>query len=179
MCDTEVYTIRVDSVYATSNTSFIGYLNIPLRNVVKAELLSVSLHANATSPSTTSMYYIHVDELKCKFLDRTDLSYYLSVGGNAGSEGITPSGTVSNVGYLATSLVGIPVTNGIPDYRTIFTTGNYFPVEVTYFEPIRKIERLTINVFTANGAQPNITDGATFLTFRFTCAKPNTCLYPN
>ena len=49
MCDTEVYTIRVDSVGASSNASFIGYMNIPLRNVIKAEILSVSFHANSVA----------------------------------------------------------------------------------------------------------------------------------
>ena len=55
MCDTEVYTIRVDSLGASSNTSFVGYLNIPLRNVVKAELLSASVNANASSLSTSAI----------------------------------------------------------------------------------------------------------------------------
>ena len=178
MCDTEVYTVRVDSVYATSNTSFVGYINIPLRNVVKAELLCASLHANAAAPSTTSMYYVHVEELKSKFLDRAELKYNVSVSGQTGNVG-SSTATLSNVSFLASSLVGIPVSGGVPDTRTIFTSGNYFPVEVTYIEPIRKIERLTVNIFSAAGAQPTITDGPTFLTFRFTCAKPNTCLYPN
>jgi len=179
MCDTEVYTLRVDSVYSTSNTSFVGYLNIPLRNVVKVELLSASIHANATTPTATSMYYVHIDELKSKFLDRTDLRYSLSVAGTTGTEGITPTATVSNVGYLSTSLAAIPVTDGSAIHRTIFTSAGFFPVEVKYLEPIRQIEKLTVNIFSATGAQPVITAGATFLTLRFTCAKPNTCLYPN
>lgn len=179
MCDTEVYTIRVDSVFSTSNTSFIGYLNTPLRNVVKVELLSASIHANAVSPSATSMYYVHIDELKSKFLDRTGLNYSLSVAGTSSTEGITPTAEVSNVGYLASSLVGIPISDGTAIHRTIFTTAGYFPVEVKYLEPIRQIEKLTVNIFSSTGAQPEITAGATFLTLRFTCAKPNTCMYPN
>lgn len=177
MCDTEVYTVRVDSVYATSNTSFVGYLNIPLRNVVKAEIQSVSIHANATAPSTTSMYYVHVDELKSKFLDRTDLKYSVSVSGQTGNVG-SSSSTVSNVGYLSQSLVAIPVSDGSANYRTIFTSGGFHPVEISYLEPIRKLDKLTVNIFSATGAQPAAA-GATYLTFRFTCAKNNPCLYPN
>ena len=177
MCDTEVYTVRVDSVYSTSNASFVAYLNIPLRNVVKAELQSASIHANATAPSTTSMYYIHVDELKTKFLDRTDLKYNVSVSGQTGNVGSSTS-TVSNVGYISQSLVAIPVTDGSSNYRTIFTSGGFHPVEVSYLEPIRKLDKLTVNVFNSTGLQPNITAGATHLTFRFTCAKNNPCLYP-
>jgi len=178
MCDTEVYTVRVDSAYATSNVSFVGYLNIPLRNVVKAEVQSVSIHANATAPSTTSMYYIHVDELKTKFLDRTDLKYSVSVSGQTGNVG-SASSTVSNVGYLSQSLVAIPVTDGSSNYRTIFTTGSFHPVEITYLEPIRKLDKLTVKIFDAAGNPPAITGGPTFMTFRFTCAKNNPCLYPN
>lgn len=178
MCDTEVYTVRVDSVYATSNVSFVGYLNIPLRNVVKAELLCASMHANANSPSTTNAYYVHVDELKSKFLDRTDLKYNVSVSGQTGNVGSSTS-TVSNVGYLSQSLVCIPVSDGTPDHRTIFTSGNYFPVEITYLEPIRKLDKLTVTIFNAAGGQPAIVGGPTLLTFRFTCAKNNPCLYPN
>jgi hypothetical protein len=68
MCDTEVYNVRVDSVGAASNMSFVGYLNIPLKNVIKAELLSVGFHANASSPTTTYAYYVHIEELKSKFI---------------------------------------------------------------------------------------------------------------
>lgn len=178
MCDTEVYTVRVDSAFATSNVSFVGYLNIPLRNVVKAELLCVSLHGNATAPTTTSSYYVHVDELKSKFLDRTDLKYSVSVAGQTGNVGSSTS-TVSNVGYLSQSLVCIPVSDGTAEHRTTFTTGNYFPVEVEYLEPIRQLTKLTVSIFNAAGVPPNITLGPTFMTFRFTCAKNNPCLYPN
>ena len=42
----ETYTLKVDSIFAPANNSFIGYINIPLRNVVKAEVLSASISAN-------------------------------------------------------------------------------------------------------------------------------------
>jgi hypothetical protein len=177
MCDTEVYTVRVDSVYSTSNVSFVGYINIPLRNVVKAELLSCSLHGNATSPVTTNAYYVHIEELTSKFNDRTNLAYDSRVSGQISTEGTAPTAQVSNAQQLATSLVCIPVSDGAPDHRTAFTVGNYFPVETSFIEPIRQIEKLTVNIFSASGAQPDITGGPTFLTLRFTCSKPNVCQY--
>ena len=177
MCDTEVYTVRVDSVYASSNTSFVSYINIPLRNVVKAELLSCSLHGNATSPVATSAFYVQIEELVSKFNDRANLSYDSRVAGQISSEGITPTFLASNTHQLASSLVCIPVSDGASDHRTNFTVGNYFPVETSFIEPIRQIEKLTVNIFLASGAQPNITGGPTFLTLRFTCSKPNVCQY--
>lgn len=177
MCDTEVYTVRVDSLGATSNTSFIGYLNIPLKNVVKVEVLCASVHGNASSLSTSAIY-VHVEELKSKFADRAALRYDVSVSGTTSNTGQTPSSTISNVGQLNTALVAVPISAGISDHRTIFTCGNYFPVEYTYMEPIRKIDKFTVNLYSADGAQPTITSGPTFLTLRLTCAKPNVCLYP-
>lgn len=176
MCDTEVYTVRVDSVYAASNTSFVSYLNIPIRNVIKVELLSCSFHGNATSIPTSAMY-VHVAELTSKFLDRGNLSYDSQVAGQISTEGTAPYLAISNTNMLATSLVCIPLSDGIPDHRTIFTTGNYFPVEVVYIDPIRQIEKLTVNLYASSGGQPDIQLGPTFLTFRFTCSKPNVCQY--
>ena len=179
MCDTEVYTIRVDSIGASSNASFIGYMNIPLRNVIKAEILSASFHANANTPVTTSGYYINIEELKSKFNDKTYLSYSSQVSGIISNEGAAPSITVSNVNQLATSVLFIPLEdNPTTNHRTIFTTNGYFPVEVPFIEPIRQIEKFTVNLYSASGAQPNITGGPTYLTLRITCSKPNVCLYP-
>lgn len=178
MCDTEVYTVRVDSVYAASNTSFVSYLNIPLKNVIKAELLSCSFHGNAASISTSAIY-VHVEELTSKFLDRGNLNYDSQVAGQISTEGVGPYLPISNTNMLATSLVCIPLSDGIPDHRTIFTQGAYFPVDVTYIEPIRQIEKLTINLYASSGGQPTIVLGPTLLTFRFTCSKPNRCMYPD
>jgi len=175
MCDTEVYTIRVDSVYASSNSSFIGYMNIPLRNVIKAELLSASFHANANTPVTSSAYYINIEELKSKFNDKTNLQYVL----NGSPEGAAPSTAISNVGQLASSIVCIPLEDSSTAHRTIFTTSSYFPVEIPYIEPIRQIPYFTVNIYTATGTQPNFTLGPTYLTLRITCSKPNRCLYPD
>jgi hypothetical protein len=178
MCDTEVYTVKIDSVYASSNTSFVSYMNIPLRNVIKAELLSCSFHGNATSISTSAVH-VHIEELVSKFIDRGNLQYNSSVAGVISAEGTAPSSTISNTNMLATSLVCIPLSDGIPDHRTIFTAGSYFPVEAVFIEPIRQIEKLTINLYASTGGQPVIDSGPTFMTFRFTCSKPNRCLYPD
>jgi hypothetical protein len=179
MCDTEIYTIRVDSVGSSSNVSFVGYMNIPLRNVIKAELLSASFYANAAISSGTSAFYLHIEELKSKFNDKTYLQYSSQVSGISSNVGQTPTITVSNVGQLNSAMVCIPIENSAAAVRTIFTTNSYFPVEVPFIEPIRQIPYFTVNIYTSTGAQPNFTGGPTFLTLRITCSKPNRCLYPD
>jgi len=178
MCDTEVYTIRIDSVGASSNASFIGYMNIPLRNVIKAELLMASFYANATTPTSTSAFYLHIEELKSKFNDTSYLQYGSQVSGIITTEGQTPSITVSNVGQLNSSMVCIPIQDVTANYRTVYTTNGFFPVEVPFIEPIRQIPYFTVNIYTSTGAQPNFL-GPTFINLRITCSKPNRCLYPD
>jgi len=105
MCDTEVYTIRVDTVNTTvSNVDFVSYINIPLRNVVKAELLSASIAANA---SDTPAIYIYIDELVSKFNDRATLQYTLSSSGKISTQGAVTA-DLPNLQYLKSSLAAIP-----------------------------------------------------------------------
>jgi hypothetical protein len=156
--------------------SFVSYMNIPLRNVIKAELLSASLYANAATGTGTSAFYIHIEELKSKFNDKTYLQYSSQVSNVISNQGQTPSITVSNVGQLNTSMVCIPI-DITANYRTIFTTNGFFPVEVPFIEPIRQIPYFTVNIYTSTGAQVNVL-GPTYLTLRLTCSKPNRCLYP-
>ena len=174
MCDTEVYTIRVDSIGASSNASFIGYMNIPLRNVIKAELLSASFHANVNSPVTTTGYYINIEELKSKFNDKTYVQYSI----NGSKEGANPTITTLNSGQLASSIAFIPLhDNSLDSHRTVFTNNSYFPVEIPFIEPIRQIEKFTVQLYTAAGGGIEFI-GPTHLILRITCSKPNVCLYP-
>ena len=177
MCDpaNEVYTLRVDSVFAPSNNTFVGFINIPLKNVIKAELLSASIHANS---ATTAYMYVYVDELVSKFNDRTNLLYYVQGAGTQTTEGTAQTGgAVSNVTQIATSIVAIPAEESA-NHRTLFSVGNNYPAEVNFIEPIRSLEKLSIQILTAAGlpvATPN--QQPTFLVFRFTCSKPNICQY--
>jgi hypothetical protein len=172
MCDTEVYTIRVDTINTdVSNVNFTSYINIPLRNVIKAELLSASINANvADSPQL----YIYVPELVSKFNDRADLQYTLGASGSISTQGSLTT-SISNVQCLKTALVAIPTDQVNP--RTIYTASSGFPTDVVFIEPIRQLKTLTVTIYKSNGEQLADPTGHTFLTFRFTCSKPNACLY--
>lgn len=181
MCDTEVYTVRIDSYGASSNASFVAYLNNPLRNVVRAELLTASLGSNVLELSNCS--YIHVQELISKFNTRTDLKFEQRAYSNGAANTIVSDiGSAflvaSNTAQLATSLVCFPNQAGVPDQRSIYSSSANFPVQVDFMEPIRQLDRFTVNVYREDGGQPALQSGPTFLTFRVTCARPNVCLYP-
>lgn len=178
-CDREVYTIKVDSSnVSTENSnaaSFVAYLPVPLTNVVKMEVLSACI-----TPTTNAspIVYFHVEELISKFVDRAQVTYTLSSAGATSTVGST-SATISNTNKLAEALVAVPVdTTRSANAPVIYTSGGYFPTAVDYINPIRRLDRLTINVYTSTGAYvTTVADVPTFLTLRFECSKDNKCLY--
>jgi hypothetical protein len=169
--DYEVYTVKVDSRGAAANNSFVGYINIPLRNVVKAEVLSATISSNTAS---SPVFYLYINELVSKFNDKSDIQTVISVAGTTSNIGPNPASTTSNVSQLRTSIVCIPAEQANP--RTVFTVGGYWNSEVEFIEPIRQIQTLTVSIFKDNGDLATLT-GTTHLNLRFTCAKKNTCLY--
>lgn len=170
----ETYTLKIDTKFGFSNTSFISYLNTPLRNVVKVEVLSVSIASNAT---TTPVIYMYIMELDSKFNDRpqlqTAVTSYSSTGGTS-NIGPNLTGTFSNVNQLQTALVCIPTEQVSP--RTIFTSANFFDASTNFIEPVRQIQQLSVSFFKDDGALLT-TAFPTFMTLRFTCSKQNRCLY--
>lgn len=174
MCDTEVYTVRVDTVNTTvSNVDFVSYINIPLRNIVKAELLTASILASQTDTHAISIY---VDELVSKFNDRATLQFGMSTAGTISTQGGLTA-PISNLQYLKSALAVIP-TGDVAIARTIYTaSGSGFPTDVMFVDPIRQLKTLTVKLFKADGTLLTDAAGHNFLTFRFTCAKPNVCQY--
>jgi hypothetical protein len=192
-CDKyEVYTLKIDSNFAPANNSFIGYINTPLRNVVKAELLSASISANAV---TSNVIYVYAMELDSKFNDRMDVQTAITSFQSAtftsnvtsptsnvnyippvASSNIGPNltGTFSNMNQMRTSLACIPADQTL--LRTVFTINGYWDAVTEYIEPIRQIQQLTISLYGENGTLLTV-GGPTFLNLRLTCAKPNRCLY--
>ena len=127
--------------------------------------------------NASSILYIYVKELVSKFNDRATLEYRVSAAGQISTQGGVSS-PISNIQYLKNSFATIP---GDQQYaRTIYTaSGTGYPTDVSFIEPIRQLDKLSITFYDFNGNQIiDPTDaGPTFLTFRFTCAKPNVCQY--
>ena len=176
MCDPEheVYYIKADSVFAPSNNTFTVYLNTSLRNVVRAEVMSLSAHSNVVSSGNQNYMYVYVNELSTKFNDRANGQIAIQVSGQTSNIGSNPSGTIANLSKLATSIVAVPLEE--IQQRTTFTWNQNYPAQAVFIDPIRQIDRLTIELLSGNGTSlQNV--GNTFLVFRFTCAKGNRFLY--
>jgi len=73
----EKFTIHTDSLGQSAN-SFQVFVNIPLKTVVKAEILSVNLGSNTTT-ATSNIAYVIIDELTSRYNDKTLPNVYISL----------------------------------------------------------------------------------------------------
>jgi hypothetical protein len=180
----EVYTINVDSIGFTVQNDFTTFLNIPIRNVVSAELLSANIPwTTANGPPSSNVIYVWVEQLVNKFNDRT-------LPGLAENQGtLAPSATptisapvstsaiqVSNTAVLQGSFIRVNVEQTPGNTRTMYETAGNFSSKVTFIDPIRQVDKLHIRLLDERGTPLNIT-ASSFFTFRFECSKNNICLY--
>lgn len=175
----EVYTVHVNSYGVKSpqnDSNFISFIDIPLRNVVKAELLMASLSPSA---NTAGVIHVYVPELVSKFNLRGSLQTTITSSGLVTAIGDS-TGAQSNVGLLNDSFAALPfdsasyLNGGVG--RLIYNCASNFPTVTNYIEPIRQVKQLTIQLYNASGV-PTQTSGNSFFTFRFECAKDNVCQY--
>jgi hypothetical protein len=173
--DREVYTVRVDSFgVGTPYSTFQAFLDVPLRNVVKAELLMASVHQQFSN----AICHVYVEELTSKFISRAGPAYTVGVGRTTSNVGVATQ--IANRGLVDRAFVSIPtsnVTSAGSDYRVIWTALNDFPTDIEYINPIRQIKTLTFTFLDgATGIQQTM-DQMVYFVFRFECAKDNVCLY--
>lgn len=170
----ETYTLKIDTKFAPSSNSFIAYTNFPLRNIVKTEVLDVSISANT---STSNVLYVYCLELESKFNDRLDIQTAVTSFSNASptsNVGPNLTGSISNLKQLRNALVCFPAEQ--VNLRSVFTVGGYWNAVTEYIEPVRQVQQLTLSLYNESGGSL-IVGGPTFMTLRITCAKPNRCLY--
>lgn len=184
-CETrEIYTVQVDSVCSslpsgTTHAQFQVNLPIPLRNVVKAELLMASLHP---SNNTYAVSRLYIPELVSNFTTRATLNYTVGgTGSTSTSIGPAASAMPANPGLLERAFAIIPLDtqaqlNTVQGTRFVWTSADSFPTDTNYINPIRQLKTLTVTIYDKDGAVQTMT-GPTFLTFRFECSKDNVCLY--
>jgi hypothetical protein len=173
--DREVYTVRVDSFGVSGNYStFQAFLDVPLRNVVKAELLMASIHQQYSN----AICHVYVEELTSKFISRAGAAYNVGLGGTTSNVGVATQ--IANRGLVDRAFVSIPtsnVTSAGSDYRVVWTALNDFPTDIEYINPIRQIKTLTFTFLDGATGLPQTMDQMVYFVFRFECAKDNVCLY--
>ena len=147
----EYHTITVDTLGQDSANTFTCFLNQPLKNIVQARLVA----ARINTTTATEHCYISIDELNSTFNDRATNVY----------EG------QDSLSVLRKSFASLVTTDdtGIISFR------DNYPIAVQYINPIRTLDRLTINIRNEDAVlitPPNPAEN-NFLVLRFVCRKPN------
>jgi len=143
----EYHTVIVDTISDSSKQKFTSYFPTPLENIVQVQLIA----AHIDNHNASELIHLKIDELKTIFSQRgkTDLD--------------TSSDNMIN------GVFGTLVTDGTD--RIVFK--NEYPVIQQYFNPIRKLDRLNVEVLNETGAAVSFSDGETCLIFRFVCKNKN------
>ena len=152
----EYHTITVDTLNQASSNSFTCFLSQPLKNVVQARLLA----ARIRTKTATEHCYISIDELNSVFNDRATNVY----------EG------QASLGILRNSFASIAHANTVASGAQTISFKDEYPIATQYVNPIRRIDRLTVNIRNQSGVPivPALqTDRNNYLVLRFVCSKPN------
>ena len=155
----EYHTITVDTLNQTSANTWTCFLTQPLKNVVQARLLAARI--NTVTPANGSEHcYISIDELNSVFNDRATNVY----------EG------QASLGMLRNSFASIAHANTVASGAQTISFKDEYPIATQYVNPIRSIDRLTVNIRNQSGVPivpATATDKNNYFILRFVCRKPN------
>ena len=158
----EHHTVILDNLdHGSENTDFTLHLPTPLENVIQAQLIAASINSNGDAQRCI---HIGIEELKSYFSQRgkDDLD-----GTNNHLNGIF--GTI-----LCEHVMHGPDAAGTGDkvgtQKSVFFRNEY-PITQQYYNPIRKLDRLTFNLDKQNGTTAAVTD--VVFVFKFVCKKRN------
>ena len=143
----EYHTVIVDTVDdSTSKQKFTSHFPTPIENIVQVQLTAA--HINGTG-GAHKLIHLKIDELRTVFSQR----------------GKTDLDTATD--NMINGVFGTLVTDGTS--RLVFK--NEYPVIQQYYNPIQKLDRITVNLLNETGAAA--TTSETCLIFRFVCKKRN------
>ena len=142
----EYHTVIVDTVDDSSKQKFTSHFPKPLENIVQVQLMAA--HINGTL-ANHKLLHLKIDELRTIFSQRgkTDLE--------TGDDN------------MINGVFGTLITDGTT--RLVFK--NEYPIIQQYYNPIRKLDRLNVEVLKETGGVATTTE--TCLIFRFICKKRN------
>ena len=159
-CNHETYTIQVSSYGATSNVNFVSTLSMPIKNISKAQLVTTSM-----SCPSSNVAYIVVDELVSRFND-------YSIEAPASNDSNTSLNLHTTSSRLRKAF-GV-VYNEDSTSRPRITYYNRYPIVADFFDPIKDLSKLSIQLYGHDG-NLLVDSGLNFFTFRFTCLRKNLC----
>ena len=143
----EYHTVIVDTISDSSKQKFTSHFPTPLENIVQVQLIA----AHIDNHDASELIHLKIDELKTIFSQR-------------GKKDLDTSSD-----NMINGVFGTLVTDGTD--RIVFK--NEYPVIQQYFNPIRKLDRLNVEVLRETGAAVSFTTGETCLIFRFVCKNKN------
>ena len=159
ICSYEFYTIHADSITNSQpGNSFVSKIFTPLKDVVQISVLFASFDANVTSGNVC---YLTIDELSSKFNEIT--------GAQTGS-----IITVSAVPPARARFQHPTAIFEINEGRTVYKQNDY-STQTQFITPIRKIDRLTFNLYDQDGNLLDLNNENTFISLRITCLRGNLC----
>ena len=150
----EHHTVILDNLdHGSDNTDFTLHLPTPLENVVQAQLLAASIN---TTGDAQRCIHIGIEELKSFFTQRG--KKYLDDADNH-LNGVFGTIICEHTLHAASSA-----------QKAVFFRNEY-PIIQQYYNPIRKLDRLTFNLDKQDGDAAACGD-AVFV-FKFVCKKRN------
>ena len=157
----EHHTVILDNLDSTSKTDFTLHLPTPLENVVQAQLIAASINSNGDAQRCI---HIGIEELKSYFsqrgkddLDDND-NHLNGIFGTIMCEHVMHGPDEATTGRK------------VGTQKTVFFRNEY-PITQQYYNPIRKLDRLTFDLDKQNGTTAAVTD--VILVFKFVCKKRN------
>ena len=157
----EHHTVVLDNLDSTSKTDFTLHLPTPLENVVQAQLIAASINSNGDAQRCI---HIGIEELKSYFSQRgkddlDDADNHLNgIFGTIVCEHVMHGPDGSSTGEK------------VGTQKAVFFRNEY-PIIQQYYNPIRKLDRLTFNLDKQNGTTAAVTD--VVFVFKFVCKKRN------
>tara|TARA_B100001175_G_scaffold168759_1_gene143158 strand:+ start:5131 stop:5634 length:504 start_codon:yes stop_codon:yes gene_type:complete len=149
----EHHTVILDNLDPTSDTDFTLFLPTPLENIVQAQLLAASIN---TIGDAQRCIHIGIEELKNHFTQR-------------GKKDLDDPDNHLN-GIFGTILCEHKLHAASNTQKAVFFRNEY-PIIQQYYNPIRKLDRLTFNLDKQDGGSAACGDA--IFVFKFVCKKKN------
>ena len=151
----EHHTVILDNLdHGSDNTDFTLHLPTPLENIVQAQLLAASIN---TTGDAQRCIHIGIEELRSFFTQRGKKD--LDVADDNHLNGVFGTIICEHTLHAASSA-----------QKAVFFRNEY-PIIQQYYNPIRKLDRLTFNLDKQDGDAAACGD-AVFV-FKFICKKRN------